>query len=424
MNYNINKRPTLLDLGDRVTFELKGETLEYQVQNGHLDHMRGTNSYVFDLLDLDKESLAAAAYGYNPGAGLWPCSNDRDFAALTRLVNSLFERIAALPEAERKGATSKPKAYTIDNRPSCLKVDDEVVFVVQGQEMKHHANSTRLTYFSGPDSSIFDKLGVDKVAFCREAFGYKPRGLCFPEAREGDMAALTRLANAIFDKLAAMARFKAGDRVRLTDDENAPCQDVGAMGTVQKDDGSEEGCRPYLVKWGDRDSDYVNGCEIELAGFRVGDKVRVKANVETPKACWGRVRHDHVGTVVKLSSPYPGCDMTVDFPEQVGWAALASEMELVEAAPAKQQPKPAFLASSEDADAQPEHVTEIYLEQDGDDVNICARRNGTTHVIAFIRPDEDEGGKGRLHRWPAELEELQLVQDDDAVGMIAMGEED
>ncbi|KAL7888354.1 hypothetical protein AOLI_G00033280 [Acnodon oligacanthus] len=58
--------------------------------------------------------------------------------------------------------------------------------------------------------------------------------------------------------------------------------------------------------------------------FRVGDQVRVKASVSTPKYEWGRASHKSVGVVTALD----GENMTVAFPEQKSWKAAVSEMEL------------------------------------------------------------------------------------------------
>jgi small-conductance mechanosensitive channel len=61
--------------------------------------------------------------------------------------------------------------------------------------------------------------------------------------------------------------------------------------------------------------------------FKVGDRVRVKASVTTPKYKWGTVNHASIGTVVSVSSN--GKDIKVDFEQQANWTGLESEMELV-----------------------------------------------------------------------------------------------
>ncbi|XP_042217246.1 E3 ubiquitin-protein ligase HERC2-like isoform X2 [Homarus americanus] len=61
--------------------------------------------------------------------------------------------------------------------------------------------------------------------------------------------------------------------------------------------------------------------------IRVGDKVRVKSCVVTPKYKWGSVNHRNIGVVTSVSSN--GQDLMVDFPQQPNWQGLVSEMEVV-----------------------------------------------------------------------------------------------
>ncbi|KAI8508669.1 E3 ubiquitin-protein ligase herc2, partial [Branchiostoma belcheri] len=63
------------------------------------------------------------------------------------------------------------------------------------------------------------------------------------------------------------------------------------------------------------------------SAVKVGDKVRVKRSVTTPKYKWGSVTHNSIGVVTAFSAN--GKDVTVDFPEQSHWTGLVSEMELV-----------------------------------------------------------------------------------------------
>ena len=101
--YTINNRPTLLEKGDLVVFELEGETLEYVVRSNYLDRAEGANDRVFKLLAASPKDLAMDAYGYlDTVNGLWPFFYKEDFAAATRLVNKLFERIQALGAAALK----------------------------------------------------------------------------------------------------------------------------------------------------------------------------------------------------------------------------------------------------------------------------------------------------------------------------------
>lgn len=63
------------------------------------------------------------------------------------------------------------------------------------------------------------------------------------------------------------------------------------------------------------------------ATIKVGDKVRVKPTVTTPRYKWGYVTHDSVGVVAAIAPN--GHDVTVDFPKQQNWTGLLSEMEVV-----------------------------------------------------------------------------------------------
>nr|XP_057930113.1 E3 ubiquitin-protein ligase HERC2 isoform X6 [Doryrhamphus excisus] len=81
---------------------------------------------------------------------------------------------------------------------------------------------------------------------------------------------------------------------------------------------------------------WVRYIHIELIGFppqtspshiKIGDKVRVKPSVTTPKYKWGSVTHRSVGVVKAFSAN--GKDVIVDFPQQSHWTGLLSEMELV-----------------------------------------------------------------------------------------------
>ncbi|XP_060772261.1 probable E3 ubiquitin-protein ligase MID2 isoform X2 [Neoarius graeffei] len=72
--------------------------------------------------------------------------------------------------------------------------------------------------------------------------------------------------------------------------------------------------------------------EMELPGisaqqreFKVGDRVRVKPSVNSPRHGWGGVTHECVGVVKSLD----GETIAVDFPKQPRWRGVISEMEIV-----------------------------------------------------------------------------------------------
>ncbi|XP_056632300.1 E3 ubiquitin-protein ligase HERC2 isoform X1 [Diorhabda sublineata] len=113
---------------------------------------------------------------------------------------------------------------------------------------------------------------------------------------------------------------------------------LGDIGKIVKID--REGLHDLnlQVNWQHKISTYwVRFIHIELLGFppslpapstiKVGDKVRVKPNVTTPRYKWGYVTHDSVGVVSAISPN--GHDLTVDFPKQQNWTGLITEMEIV-----------------------------------------------------------------------------------------------
>ncbi|KAL3277032.1 hypothetical protein HHI36_012394 [Cryptolaemus montrouzieri] len=114
--------------------------------------------------------------------------------------------------------------------------------------------------------------------------------------------------------------------------------ELGDIGKVVKID--REGLHDLnlQVNWQHRLGTYwVRFIHVELLGFppslptpssiKIGDKVRVKPTITTPRYKWGCVTHDSIGVVTAISPN--GHDLTVDFPKQPNWTGLISEMEIV-----------------------------------------------------------------------------------------------
>nr|XP_022903495.1 E3 ubiquitin-protein ligase HERC2 isoform X1 [Onthophagus taurus] len=117
--------------------------------------------------------------------------------------------------------------------------------------------------------------------------------------------------------------------------EEVNCGDIGKVIKIDR-----EGLHDLnlQVNWQHRISTYwLRFIHVELLGYppsllstpqiKVGDKVRVKPTVSTPKYKWGYITHDSVGIVRAIS--LNGHDLTVDFPKQPNWTGLISEMEVV-----------------------------------------------------------------------------------------------
>ncbi|KAL0232574.1 hypothetical protein GEMRC1_011321 [Eukaryota sp. GEM-RC1] len=57
----------------------------------------------------------------------------------------------------------------------------------------------------------------------------------------------------------------------------------------------------------------------------IGDLVRVRQDISTPRFRWGNVTHSSLGIVAKIEE----AKCKVDFPSHKNWAALCSELEVV-----------------------------------------------------------------------------------------------
>ena len=88
----------------------------------------------------------------------------------------------------------------------------------------------------------------------------------------------------------------------------------------------------YYDPHADAEKLLINAVEGSLRNyyqFQVGDRVRVKSEIETPKFAWGDVDPQEIGVIRELKF-YESPDMIVDFPSQKSWSAVIEEMERVE----------------------------------------------------------------------------------------------
>ncbi|XP_026146845.1 tripartite motif-containing protein 65-like isoform X6 [Carassius auratus] len=123
-----------------------------------------------------------------------------------------------------------------------------------------------------------------------------------------------------------------GDQVRVKPSVVTPTHKWGAVthksiGVVQKiQDESLIVDFPEHKKWTGLVSEMELVASADLVEIKVGDRVRVKSFIITPKHNWGgHVTHKSVGVVKDIKSE----DVIVDFPKHKSWKGILSEMELV-----------------------------------------------------------------------------------------------
>ena len=77
--------------GQEVIFTIKDKNYIYTVYSQYLCIKNADyNDQIFKDLKLDKFKFCSDCYGYASGRGDWPESKNRDYAALTRIVEALF----------------------------------------------------------------------------------------------------------------------------------------------------------------------------------------------------------------------------------------------------------------------------------------------------------------------------------------------
>lgn len=93
---------------------------------------------------------------------------------------------------------------------------------------------------------------------------------------------------------------------------------MGTLYGIEDEEGNQ-----YVI--GERGLEkYVAPVEPPKPEFKLGDRVRVKADITQPKYSWGSVKAGDVGVVSYISRTM----MSVDFPTQSYWNAAIEEMEL------------------------------------------------------------------------------------------------
>lgn len=83
---------------------------------------------------------------------------------------------------------------------------DDVIFALNGKEVRYQVASSHLTCWGESNDAIFDMLGIrDKRSYCRDVYGYSPIGDgIFPQCKNNDFDALKRIISALFHKIEAL----------------------------------------------------------------------------------------------------------------------------------------------------------------------------------------------------------------------------
>lgn len=90
----------VLEQNDRVQFGIYNYIVDssFLYVNHSLDTLSATNDTIFQKLSIDKYIFCNEHYGYTHDGGGWPESRIKDYAALTRVVNALYQEIEKLPK--------------------------------------------------------------------------------------------------------------------------------------------------------------------------------------------------------------------------------------------------------------------------------------------------------------------------------------
>ena len=114
--------------GQIIIFHIKSKIYNYAVTSCSLCSIDlYPSDQIFKDLGLDSYKFCSNSYGYEPNSGTWPSIRDRDYAALTRVVEALF-------------------SYCDD-----IIVDDKVVYFSSGESISIKSASS--TFSSKSESS-------------------------------------------------------------------------------------------------------------------------------------------------------------------------------------------------------------------------------------------------------------------------------
>lgn len=124
-----------LRCGQIIIFHIKNKIYDYAVTSRFLCS-RGPypNDQIFKALGLNSYKFCSNSYGYEPDGGVWPSIRDRDYAALTRVVEALF--------------------------PYCddVTVDDKVVYSSSGESISIKSDSSASSKLESSDIIDFESI--------------------------------------------------------------------------------------------------------------------------------------------------------------------------------------------------------------------------------------------------------------------------
>ncbi|XP_051732344.1 uncharacterized protein LOC127502925 isoform X3 [Ctenopharyngodon idella] len=164
----------------------------------------------------------------------------------------------------------------------------------------------------------------------------------FPEQKNwtGIVSEMETVASASSGSSGLESSIKIGDKVRVKPSVVTPTHKWGAVthksiGVVKKIQGESLIIDfPEHKNWTGivSEMELVTDTGTDLStknitvNIKVGDRVRVKPSITTPKHNWGSVTHESMGVVKDIKFE----DVIVDFPNHKGWKGILSEMELID----------------------------------------------------------------------------------------------
>lgn len=236
--YTIDKRPKRLREGDKVVFSVGDVAYSYLVQTDHLSSTKLDNGAIFDALGLAFYSFAESAYGYEADSGWWPCAKERDFAALCRLVNALYDEIEK--RRDEKAEAIPPKV------PSPISLG----WAWSEEPLSHDTQPCDISVLLGTrDEAMADAKASDlSPVYVFELFAGPSDKHWMIETPEGYNLWLMDSSLRFADppKSKEKKGFQPGDPVRLIKGTYLPSGTTGTVLKEAEDDG-------YLVRWNEHD---------------------------------------------------------------------------------------------------------------------------------------------------------------------------